>query len=84
MDEAALKIDLHDKIDHADSEQLKELYGLIINYFNGNESIEEWDTLSDFHKESIIQGLKEADAGLGTPFKEVTNSLRAKYGLVSN
>ena len=84
MEEAALKIDLHEKIDHASSEQLKQLYGLVINYFNSQyDEVEQWNSLSEIHKESIEQGLKEADAGLGTSFDEVTKSLKEKYGLNS-
>jgi len=81
MKEAALKSDLIDKIEHADYAQLKEIHGLLNNYFNGNDSVEEWDSLPEWQKEQIEEGLKQADAGLGTSFKEVTKSLREKYGL---
>jgi len=69
MKEAALKIDLHDKIDHANAGQLQELYGLITNYFNGKQSVEEWDTLTTGQKKLINKGLEQADAGLGTSLK---------------
>jgi hypothetical protein len=81
MNEAALKTDLHDKIEHADPGQLKEIYGLLTNYFNGKESAAEFELLPEWQKEHILQGLKEADAGLGTSFSEVTKSLQQKYGL---
>ena len=81
MKEAALKTDLIDKIEHADYNQLREIHGLLNNYFNGNASNEEWDSLPEWQKDKIEEGLKQADAGLGIPFKEVTKSLREKYGL---
>jgi len=81
MEEATLKVDLIDKIEHANLKQLKEIYGLLINYFNGNEPVEEWDLLPESHKEAINEGLEQLDAGLGTPFAEVTDRLRKKYGL---
>ncbi|SHN19199.1 hypothetical protein [Mucilaginibacter sp. OK098] len=81
MEDTALKIDLHDKIDHADKNQLKELYGLIVNYFNSSESVEEWDLLSESQKKLLNKSLEQADAGLGTPLKEINQRLRAKYGL---
>jgi len=81
MKEATLKVDLLDKIEHADFNQLKEIYGLVTNYFNSNESIEEWDTLTEPQKKLISKGLEQADAGLGTPLKEVNKRLREKYGL---
>jgi len=81
MEQEALKIDLHEKIDHADPNQVKELYGLIINYFNGNETVEEDYSLSESHKKILYKSLEQADAGLGTPLKEVNKRLRAKFNL---
>jgi len=81
MKEAALKVDLHDKIDHADFDQLKELYGLITNYFNSNQAVDEWDMLPAHQQKLIDKGLEQADAGLGTPLNEVNKRLREKLGL---
>ena len=81
MKAVEIKLDLHDKIEHADFEQLKELYGLITNYFNSSQSDEEWGSLSDPQKKKITQGLEQADAGLGTSAKEVIKGAREKYGL---
>jgi len=81
MKEATLKIDLHDKIERADYAQLKELYGLITNYFNGNDTNEGWDTLTEFQKDKISKSIEQADAGLGTPAKEVIKNVREKYSL---
>ena len=47
MEVETLKSELHDKIEYADEQQLQELYGLIINYFNGQGSEEQWDLLSE-------------------------------------
>ena len=81
MEEEALKIDLLDKIEHADTAQLKELYGLVINYFNSTQSDEEDDSLSESQKKILYKSLEQADAGLGTPLRQVNERLRAKYGL---
>jgi len=82
MEEAALKIDLHDKIEHADSTQLRELYGLVTDYFSSQIVIGgEWDELSDYQREKIRKGLEEADAGLCVPAEEVTERVRKKYSL---
>jgi hypothetical protein len=79
MEAAALKIELHDKIEHADLKQLKEIYGLITNYFNS--TVEDWDLLPEYQRQEILKGLEEADAGLGIPAKEVIQMAREKYGL---
>ena len=76
----ALKVDLHDKIERASPDQLKQLYGLITNYFNSTDA-EEWTMMPEAEKKMIEKGLEQADAGLGTPLKEVNKILREKYGL---
>ena len=81
MEETALKIDLIEKIEHADSNQLREIYGLVINYFNSNEPSEQWDMLPEPQKKKILKSIEQADAGLGTPVKEAIQRMRAKHGL---
>jgi hypothetical protein len=81
MKEAALKIDLYNKIEHANIEQLKELYGLVTNYFNGNQVIEELETLPEIQQKLINKGLEQANAGLGISLKELNKRLREKHGL---
>ncbi|HEY9534917.1 MAG TPA: hypothetical protein VIQ77_10285 [Mucilaginibacter sp.] len=81
MNEAAIKTELHDRIEHADERQIKEIYGLVLNYFNGQDDHEEWDSLSEAEQQIILKSLDEADAGLVTPFDEATRQIKAKYGL---
>ncbi|HEY2583122.1 MAG TPA: hypothetical protein VGI43_15025 [Mucilaginibacter sp.] len=81
MNEAAIKTELHDKIDHADPNQLKEIYGLLVNYFNGQETEEGWDSLSDYQKEKIQKSIDQGNAGLVTPVKEVIKMGRERYKL---
>ena len=83
MNEAAMKKELHKLIDDADDRQIKEIYGLMLNYFNENEE-GGWDSLSPYRQERITESIKQADAGLGRPFDEVTRELREKYGLNGN
>ncbi|WP_295671615.1 hypothetical protein [uncultured Mucilaginibacter sp.] len=84
MEAAELKIELIDKIEHADFKQLREISGLLINYFNSQyDPTEGWDALPESHKEAINEGLEQLDAGLGVPFKEVNERLKKKYGLNS-
>ena len=81
MEEAALKLELHEMIDHAENYQLAEIYELLSDYFKDQEHIGDWDTLSENQKAHILKGLEEAEAGLGTPAKDVIQRVREKYGL---
>ena len=44
-------------------------------------NIEEWDLTPESHRKHIEKGLEQANAGLGTPLKDINKRLRAKYGL---
>jgi|GEM_PF-408257 len=82
MTTAEIKTDLHEKIDHADTDQLKEIYGLLLNYFNGQYSPEdEWGSLPEHQKTRILKSLEQAEAGLGKSADEVIKNARHKYGL---
>jgi len=81
MEVNAIKVDLIDKIEHADDNQLKEIYGLITNYFNGLEENEDWDSLSEIQQKLIMKSIEQADAGLVAPVEEVIKRSREKYGL---
>jgi len=72
---------LHDKIDHADHRQLEDIYGLIINYFNGQEDESEWDLLSEPMQREITESLEQAKAGIGRDAQTVISEIRKKYGL---
>ena len=76
-----LRIDLIDKIVHADDSQVEEIYSWIANYFNKKGSEGEWETLPQLYQELVMQGVNDADAGLYTPFDDATQKLREKYGL---
>ena len=81
MEDEIIKTELHERIDHADGDQLKEIYGLPTNYFNGQDSLSEWDALSPFQKERLEQSLRQADEGLCRPAKDIIRETREKYGL---
>lgn len=81
MTNAAIKTELIDRIEHADDKQIREIYGLMLNYFNGQDDSEEWGNLSEIHQQILLKSLDEADAGLGVPFDEATAQIKAKYGL---
>lgn len=81
MKTEAIKFDLHDKIDHADAHQLEDLHVLITNYLKGDSTDNGWDTLSKPMQDKLSNSIEQADAGLGTPAKEVIRGVRKKYGL---
>ncbi|MFD0763591.1 hypothetical protein ACFQZI_01915 [Mucilaginibacter lutimaris] len=81
MSTAELKSELIDRIEHADDVQVKQLYGLMLNYFNGHNDIEEWDMLPKYQQDRLNKSLEQADAGLVKPLGDVTKKIREKFGL---
>ena len=79
METTTLKYELYEKIEHADEQQLHELYGLVINFFNGQHA--EWDSLSVDRINRINKSIEQADAGLGVPVNEAIIYIKNKYGL---
>ncbi|MEO6524478.1 MAG: hypothetical protein ABIN91_22530 [Mucilaginibacter sp.] len=75
-----IKSELHQKIDEVNSEQLKQIYGLINNYLVSGEN-EEWDILTETQKSHILKGLDEAHAGLGNSLTDINKRIKAKYGI---
>lgn len=41
MKTAEIKLDLHNNVDSVAGDQLKEIYGLVMNYLNANSTTEE-------------------------------------------
>lgn len=81
MNVAVIKSELHQKIEDADTNQLKELYGLVINYLNNGGITDDWHALSAQEKEEILQSSAQADQQSGKPLQEVVSKLRSKYGI---
>lgn len=81
MEIDVIKSDLYHKIDDAREEQVLEIYGLITNYLNSEDTDDEWNSMPPTERTMIEKGLAEANMGLGTPLEEVNRKLMKKYGL---
>ncbi len=81
MNATELKTDLVKKIEAMNLHQLKDVYGLVQNYFNSNEDVEDWNSLAPVHRKAIEIGLKQADMGLTVPLSEVMAAARRKIKL---
>jgi hypothetical protein len=81
MTATEIRSDLFKKIEHMSAAQLKEFYGIILNYFNSHESITEWKNLNAEQLAKIEKSLAQADEKNVKPISTVTSRLRRKYGL---
>ena len=49
-----LKLKLFRQIDSLEKGKLEEIYGVLLNYINGQKDVSEWDKLSDNQKQVVI------------------------------
>jgi hypothetical protein len=59
--------------------RLEELYGVLLNFINGQKEPGDWEKLTDDQKKGIIGAIKEIDSGKGIPGEKVMDNIRRKY-----
>lgn len=82
MTTADLKLRIFRQIDALEKSKLEELYGVLINYINGQKDISDWDKLSENQKHGIFDAIDEIEAGKGIQNKAVLDKFRKKYSHV--
>ena len=81
MKASEIKVKLFQQIDALDNERLEELYGVLLNFIRGEDSIDEWNKLTDIQQNGIQEGIYELDSNQGISNDIVLEELRKKYGI---
>ena len=71
MNTSELKLKLFRQIDLLDNNRLEELYGILINYINGQKEINNWNKLTKSQRKGIIAAIDEIDTGKVIPHEKV-------------
>lgn len=79
MTVSELKLKLFRKVDSLEKNRLEEVYGLVMNYLNGQKDISDWDKLTEEQKQGIVDAIDEIDSGKGISHDEVMSKIRKKY-----
>ena len=74
-----LKLKIFRQIDSLEKNRLEEFYGLLLNYINGKKDISDWEKLTKFQKQGLIDAIDELDAGKDSLHKDVIDKFRKKY-----
>lgn len=82
MTTADLKLRIFRQIDALEKSKLEELYGVLINYINGQKDISDWEKLSENQKLGIFDTIAEIEVGKGIQNKVVLDKFRKKYSHV--
>jgi hypothetical protein len=76
---ADLKLKIFRQVDSLERSRLEELYGVLINYINGQKDIGDWEVLTEEQKQGIMNAIDEIDSGKGIPHQKVIAKMRKKF-----
>ncbi len=79
MNPTEIKIDLFKKLEALKGNQLKEAYGILLNFINSKDDSEEWEKLNKEQKKAIEYGINELDSGKGISHNMVMENMKKKY-----
>jgi hypothetical protein len=82
MTVADLKLKIFREVDSLEKSRLEELYGVMLNFLNGQKDIGDWDKLTEEQKQGISEAIDEIDKGKGISHETVMGKMRKKFTLV--
>ena len=82
MNATNLKIKLIKEIDSLDNKNIDKLYGIVMNFINGQVESESWESLTEVQKAGIDSGINQLDQDKGISHNMVMEELKKKYGII--
>lgn len=79
MTTSDIKMRIFQQIDTLSKEKLEELYGILLNYANGQQDDADWNALTEFQKIGLYDAIEEIETGKGIPNQVVLENLQSKY-----
>jgi hypothetical protein len=79
MTVADLKLKIFREVDSLEKSRLEELYGVMLNFLNGQKEIGDWDKLTEEQKQGILEAIDDIDKGKGTSHEMVMAKMRKKF-----
>ena len=79
MNTAEIKIELFRKLDSLKENRLEEAYGVLLNFINSRNEIDEWQNLSLEQQNAIQLGIDKLNKGEGRQHKDVMSDFRIRF-----
>ena len=79
MNIAELKLKFFRQIDGLDKDKLEEAYGVLLNYINSKDDLDEWNNLTVQQQKGIIDSIEQLENNKGISHKNVMNKYKNKY-----
>ena len=78
MNSAELELELIRNIDKLEKKQLFELSGVVSNMIHGQYGNDDWDLLSQFEKEGILEAIEDLKKNGGIKNETVIKNIRTR------
>jgi len=82
MNATNLKIKLIKEIESLDNKNIDKLYGIVMNFINGQVESESWESLTEVQKAGIDSGINQLDQDKGISHNMVMEELKKKYEII--
>ena len=79
MNVAELKLKFFRQIDRLDKDKLEEAYGVLLNYINSKDDLDEWNKLTVEQQKGIVDSVQQIENNEGLAHKEVMQKYKNKY-----
>ena len=79
MNIAELKLKFFRQIDGLDKDKLEEAYGVLLNYINSKDDLDEWNNMTIEQQKGIIDSIQQIENNQGIAHKEVMKKYKNKY-----
>jgi hypothetical protein len=82
MTTSDIKLRIFRQIDSLEKSKLEELYGVVVNFINGQKELTDWDSLTETQRNGIFEALEEIETGKGISHQAIISKYRKKYSRV--
>ncbi len=74
-----LKLKLFRQIDSLEKNRLGELFGVLLDFFNGEKDVDDREKLTEEQKKGLFDAVEEIESGKGIPHEAIISKVRRKY-----
>lgn len=79
MNTAELKLKFFRQIDGLDKDKLEEAYGVLLNYINSKDDLDEWNILTINQQQGIVDSIVQLEGNQGVSHEDVMSKYKNMY-----
>ena len=79
MNAAEIKLKIFRQVDLLEKSTLEDFYGMFVNYINGQQDTNDWNSLNSQQKEGIFEAITQIDSRKGLVHDKIVAKYWKKY-----